>query len=40
MFFMDLDGHASDPALNQALAELEEQASLFRILGSYPKAVM
>ncbi len=40
VFFMDLDGHASDPALSQALAELEEQASLFRILGSYPKAVM
>lgn len=40
VFFMDLDGHASDPSLSQALAELEEQASLFRILGSYPKAVM
>lgn len=40
VFFMDLDGHASDPALREALAELEKQASLFRILGSYPKAVM
>jgi chorismate mutase/prephenate dehydratase len=40
VFFMDLEGHAGDPRLASALAELEKQASLFRILGSYPKAVM
>lgn len=40
VFFMDLEGHASDPKLSKALAELEQQASLFRVLGSYPKAVL
>ncbi|MCJ7556485.1 MAG: prephenate dehydratase [Gammaproteobacteria bacterium] len=40
VFFMDLEGHVGDPRLGTALAELEKQASLFRVLGSYPKAVM
>ena len=40
VFFMDLEGHVGDPRLGSALAELEKQASLFRVLGSYPKAVM
>lgn len=40
VFFVDLDGHADDPALQQALSEVESQASLFRVLGAYPKAVL
>lgn len=40
VFFLDLDGHAADPPLVAALAELEERADLFRVLGSYPKAVL
>jgi chorismate mutase/prephenate dehydratase len=40
VFFLDLEGHVGDPRLGNALAELEQQASLFRVLGSYPKAVM
>jgi len=39
VFFMDLEGHAEDPRLDAALKELEQNASLFRVLGSYPKAV-
>jgi chorismate mutase / prephenate dehydratase len=39
VFFIDLDGHAADPELSAALAELERNSSLFRIVGAYPKAV-
>ncbi|MBM4192542.1 MAG: prephenate dehydratase [Gammaproteobacteria bacterium] len=40
VFFMDLEGHRDDPALASALAGLKSRASLFRILGSYPRAVL
>lgn len=37
LFFVDLDGHANDPALAQALKELEQLATRVKLLGSYPK---
>jgi len=37
-FFVDIDGHADDPVVARALAELEEHCSLMTVLGSYPKA--
>ncbi|MFZ9666969.1 MAG: prephenate dehydratase [Steroidobacteraceae bacterium] len=40
VFFMDLEGHRDDPALARALQGLKSRASLFRILGSYPRAVL
>jgi len=40
VFFIDFDGHQDAPAVQQALAELRQQASLFRVLGSYPKGVL
>lgn len=40
LFFLDVDGHAEDPAVAKALASLQRQADLFRVLGSYPKAVL
>jgi len=40
VFFIDIEGHVSDPPVAQALAALEERASLFKILGSYPRAVL
>lgn len=40
VFFIDLDGHAQDAPVAGALAELRDQASLFRVLGSYPKGVL
>jgi chorismate mutase/prephenate dehydratase len=40
VFFIDLEGHAHDPALAKALAELKQRSSLFRVLGSYPRAVL
>jgi chorismate mutase/prephenate dehydratase len=39
VFFVDIDGHADDDKVAAALAEMEQHASLFRILGAYPKAV-
>ena len=39
VFFMDLEGHAEDRHVAKALAALKLRASLFRILGSYPRAV-
>jgi chorismate mutase/prephenate dehydratase len=40
VFFIDIDGHAEDAKVAPALAELETNAELFRVLGSYPKAVI
>jgi chorismate mutase/prephenate dehydratase len=39
VFFLDIDGHAEDKPLATALAKLEKNSSLFRVLGAYPKAV-
>ncbi|HEX6688251.1 MAG TPA: prephenate dehydratase [Solirubrobacterales bacterium] len=36
MFFCDLEGSTSDPAISEALASLREKAESVRILGSYP----
>ena len=38
VFFIDIDGHQQDQNVVNALAELKQQSSLFKILGSYPKA--
>jgi chorismate mutase/prephenate dehydratase len=40
VFFVDLEGHAEDPHVAKALASLEKRASLFRVLGSYPRAIL
>jgi chorismate mutase / prephenate dehydratase len=39
VFFIDLEGHAEEPHVAKALTALRKRASLFRLLGSYPKAV-
>jgi chorismate mutase/prephenate dehydratase len=39
VFFIDIEGHVEDTHVARALAALEERASLFRVLGSYPRAV-
>jgi chorismate mutase/prephenate dehydratase len=40
VFFIDIEGHVSDPGVAKALAALESRASLFKVLGSYPRAVL
>jgi len=40
VFFIDIDGHADDENVADALAKLEKSTQLFRVLGSYPKAIL
>jgi chorismate mutase/prephenate dehydratase len=40
VFFIDVEGHVSDAPLAKALALLEKRTSLFKVLGSYPRAVL
>lgn len=40
VFFVDIDGHADDPPVAGALDQVKASADLFRVLGSYPKAVL
>lgn len=39
VFFIDIDGHAMESPVADALGELEKESSLFRVLGAYPKAI-
>lgn len=39
VFFVDVDGHADDEPVRQALEEMSAKSDLFRVLGAYPKAV-
>lgn len=36
VFFIDMEGHASDPKLAKALKSLERECQFYRLLGSYP----
>ncbi len=38
VFFIDIDGHQSENDVARALLELKQQAALFKVLGSYPRA--
>lgn len=40
VFFVDVEGHAEEPALAAALADLEKVSKLSRVLGSYPRAIL
>ena len=39
VFFIDVDGHADEAPLCDALAEIASISSLFRVVGAYPRAV-
>jgi chorismate mutase/prephenate dehydratase len=39
VFFIDLEGHAEDAKVKQALEELEKRCTLFRVVGAYPTAL-
>ncbi len=38
VFFVDVEGHRDDENVAAALEEIRQRASLFRVLGSYPRA--
>ncbi len=40
VFFVDIEGHARDAKVAQALSELEADGVLVKILGAYPRAVL
>ena len=40
LFFVDVEGHAEEPSVAAALLELKRIAKLFRVLGSYPRALL
>jgi chorismate mutase/prephenate dehydratase len=40
VFFIDIEGHSAEPRVARALKGLAAQASLYRVLGSYPKSVL
>ncbi len=40
VFFIDVEGHAEEAPLKHALDDLKKQSSLFKVLGSYPCAVL
>lgn len=40
VFFIDIIGHQQDEGIDKALEEVEKRSSLFRILGSYPLAIL
>ena len=40
VFFIDIEGHADDPSVSDALADLAQVSKLSKVLGSYPRAVL
>jgi len=38
VFYVDLQGHATEPRVCEALAELREECVFLKVLGSYPQA--
>lgn len=38
IFYVDVDGHAADAALRDALSELRKYTTFLRVLGSYPRS--
>tara|TARA_B100000029_G_scaffold506928_2_gene590585 strand:+ start:2811 stop:3890 length:1080 start_codon:yes stop_codon:yes gene_type:complete len=39
VFFLDFEGHSSDDIVRKALKQIEDEAALFKVLGSYPRSV-
>lgn len=40
IFFVDVAGHYEDPDVAAALKDLEKVSKMFRVLGSYPRAIL
>ncbi len=40
VFFVDVEGHVSDEKVKKALSEIEKNAAMYKVLGSYPRAVI
>ncbi len=40
VFFLDLDGHAEEPKVRKALDKMKSKASVLKVLGAFPKAIL
>jgi chorismate mutase / prephenate dehydratase len=40
VFYVDIEGHQADTNVQAALKELAERATLLKVLGSYPTAII
>jgi chorismate mutase / prephenate dehydratase len=40
VFFIDIEGHISDPVVKKAVEEISSEVTMIKVLGSYPKAVL
>jgi chorismate mutase/prephenate dehydratase len=40
VFFVDIEGHAADSQVAQALDELRSETAMLKVLGSYPRAIL
>jgi chorismate mutase / prephenate dehydratase len=40
VFFVDIEGHQTDAKVKAALQECAQRASMLKVLGSYPAAVI
>lgn len=40
LFFIDFEGHTEDDKIKKLLTEIEKNASLVKVLGSYPKGIV
>ena len=40
VFFIDVEGHSEDKVIAQALDSVKDNVQMFKLLGSYPKAVL
>ncbi len=40
VFFMDIEGHNEDELVSEALGMLKKNVSMYKLLGSYPRAVL
>ena len=40
VFFLDLEGHLKNDTIHNCIAELQEEADLLKVLGSYPRAAL
>jgi chorismate mutase/prephenate dehydratase len=38
VFYVDFEGHASEPRVQRALETLREECIFLKVLGSYPRA--
>ncbi|MBF0265187.1 MAG: prephenate dehydratase [Gammaproteobacteria bacterium] len=40
VFFIDIEGHYKEPHIQAAISEIEKKATMVKVLGSYPQAVI